>query len=29
VGQKWNIEIADVIDGIILAPDIIDVKISD
>lgn len=29
VGQKWNTEITDVIDGIILAPDIIDVKISD
>nr|DAF40578.1 MAG TPA: hypothetical protein [Caudoviricetes sp.] len=29
MGQKWNTEIADVIDGIILAPDIIDVKISD
>lgn len=29
VGQKWNTEITDVIDGIVLAPDIIDVKISD
>lgn len=29
VGQKWNTEIIDVIDGIILASDIIDVKISD
>lgn len=29
VGQKWNTEITDVIDGIVLAPNIIDVKISD